>query len=144
MKKFMLLFVMIFVLSVSSFCQSISTAPFQKYLINSLGVLVDKTMEGYNLENYVDFYRYFANKMDSIVASRYFKALYVDVYKKDLGYLESKKLLLQESVLDPGFPVLVYECKFENFDKVLLIVNFIKEEGAYRITQVRLSKVRQQ
>ena len=141
MKKVWLLILIAFVLSMSGLSSNVSAQPSHDYMVDSLNVIVDNTMKGYNLENYVDFYRYFADKMESAVAKQYFKAVYVDVYKKNLGYLEAKKLLSEESSFDPGFPIMVYECQFEKYKDVIMIVNFIKEEGAYRITQLTIDKV---
>lgn len=128
------------VLCLVSFNNSLLAQPTSRYLSSSLQVLADKALEAYNNEDSVEFFEYYAESMKPVATSQYFKNMYVDSYKKDLGRLESKELLPAKSSLRTNFPVLAYEGDFENFDKVLITVNFKKEYDNYRITQIKFDK----
>jgi len=79
--------------------------------------------------------------MAPITGREHFKAVFLDVYKANLGHAEPKRILRKESSLDTDFPVLIYEGEFEKYDRVLITVNFMNEDGNYRITQVRFDKI---
>ncbi len=129
-------FLSIFSLQSNTYCQ-----PSQEYMIDTLNLLVDKTLDAYNVENHVEFYRYFACRMDPITRSHHFKKVYIDTYKKQLGRILTWELLEKESYFDPDFPVLAYKCEFEKNPCVFMTINFEKENGSYMITQIRFDKI---
>ena len=115
--------------------------PTDDYFVNNLEILANEALNGYNLEDYVQFYQYFAKDMAPIATKSYFQAVYIDSYKEDLGDILSKKLLRQESSLDPAYPVLVYSGIFEKFSNVLIKINFKREHDNYRITMIRFDRM---
>ena len=123
-----------------SFNCSAWAQPTNKYLLGTLEVLADSALEGYNTQDSVQFYKYFAKSMEELTKDQYFKSLYVEVHMRDLGYLESKVLLLDQSSLDPNFPNLVYKAKFQKRDNIWVTVNFQKEYENYRITRIKYNK----
>lgn len=142
MKRLVFSFLMMAFFSVLILQPNAYPQPSQQYMIDTLNLLVEKTLDAYNLENHVEFYRYFACKMEPVTRSHHFKKVYIDIYKKELGYVESWVLLENESYLNPDFPVLAYQCVFEKNPCVFLTVNFAKENGAYVITEMRFDKVK--
>ena len=141
MRRTPLIFLLILILATSIVVLEVYPQPSQKYMLDTLNLLVDKTLKAYNAENPIEFYRYFADKMEDVAKCNYFEAVYVDGYKKALGFIESRELLEDESSFDPDFPVLAYKCEFEKNPCVFMTVNFIKEDDTYRITQIRFDKI---
>jgi len=115
--------------------------PSDNYLINTLDVLVQRTLQAYNHQDYAMFYKYFAKQMAPIQAKRFFDAEYMSVYKKQLGAVLEKRLLREKSRLNHDLPELVYQAKFENFNPVLITVNFVNQHDDYRITRIRFDRV---
>ncbi len=144
MKKIFLVFMIGFVLNMLILDHNATSQPSQKYLLEVLELLADSALKGYNFQDYVKFYEYFAQQMDPVTAKQHFKTLYTAECWQNLGYLDSKKLLRHKSSLDSDFPLLVYEAKFEKHDRVLVRVNFIKEYDNYRITRIRFDKIHKQ
>lgn len=141
MRKIVLLSLALAICSVCIFCDDIDAQPSQDYLIKSLDVLVDAALMAYNFEDYIKFTEYFAKSMESSITEEYFSGIYLDFYKKTLGYVKFKKLSLEKSSVDPNRPALVYNAIFEKYDKVIITVNFMKEYDNYRITQIKFDKV---
>lgn len=124
----------------ASFNCSAWAQPTNKYLLGTLEVLADKALEGYNSQDAVQFYEYFAKSMEPVTTDQYFENFFIKGYMKDFGLMESKMLSLGQSSLRPDFPSLVYKAKFQNYDNVLITVNFQKEYDNYRITQIKFDK----
>jgi hypothetical protein len=141
MRRLCVLFLMMSALSIFISQPNACSEPSQTYVIDTLNLLVAKTLDAYNVENHVEFYRYFACKMEPITRSHHFKKVYIDIYKKELGRILEWELLEKESYFDPDFPVLAYQCKFEKNPCVFMTINFEKEDGSYMITQIRFDKI---
>ena len=141
MRKLCLVILLVFAIGIPGFSHQISGTSAKEYLARSLDIMVDRTLEAYNSEDYIAFFEYFAKNMNSLTTKQYFKAVYVGSYKKNLGRIKLKKLLRNESFIDPDFPVLTYRAKFEKHDMVLIIVNFAKEHDSYKITQIRFDRL---
>ena len=135
---------------IALFILSMATGPFvhaqhfKSYLVESLDILVAKTLEAYNLENHLSFYEYFADKMEPITEAHHFTAVYMEGYKKVLGDCYARELIPEESVLDPDYPVLVYRATFQKYVPVRIIINFVKEFDNYRISQIRFDKIHEE
>ena len=130
----------IFVLSFLFTSFSALAQPSKDYLIEIWNLLTNKALVAYNSENYTDFRSCFADSMSSAVTKSYFKEVFLGTYKKNLGFVESVKFLKNQSSLDPDFPILLYSAEFEKYKPVLITVNFMNENGRYRITQLRFDK----
>ena len=139
MKKYQLIPVL-FLLGVIFAAKPISAQPSKDYLIEIWNLLTNKALVAYNSENYTDFRSCFADSMSSAVTKSYFKEVFLGTYKKNLGFVESVKFLKNQSSLDPDFPTLLYSAEFEKYKQVLITVNFMNENGRYRITQLRFDK----
>lgn len=140
MKYFSLMLLGIFALCFFSPVGAIAEQPAKDYLANSLDLLVNSALTAYNCGDYVKFYEYFAKQLEPITAEKYFKAIYIDGYKRNFGDFISKSLLLQESTLDPDFPMLVYKAKFSDCPNAKITVNFTKEYDNYRINRIVFDK----
>ncbi len=115
--------------------------PTQEYFVDSLEILANEALEGYNLEDYIKFYQYFSKDMSGLTSKEYFKAVFLDSYKKDLGDIIAKKLLAEKSFLDSNYPILVYNGTFEKANNVLVTINFEKEYDSYRISMIRFDRL---
>ena len=139
MKKYQLILGLL-LLGVIFTAKPISAQPSREYLIEIWNLLTNKALVAYNSENYTDFRSCFADSMSSAVTKSYFKEVFLGTYKKNLGFVESVKFLKNQSSLDPDFPTLLYSAEFEKYKQVLITVNFMNENGRYRITQLRFDK----
>ena len=111
------------------------------YILKTLSLLAQKSFSGYNSANYEDFIEYCSAKTKSLITKEYFENLYMQIYKKDFGQIIVFRPLLEECQLDQNFPVLVYQAKFEEYDEVLVTVNFMREYDTYRITRIEFDKI---
>ncbi len=142
MRKILLLALLMFTIAIPSFShEDLSLSSEERYIIRSLDFIVDKTLQAYNDEDSIGFFKYFSPNSSALVSQKSFKAVYLDTYKKDFGGLQAKELLLEESLIDDTFPVLIYLGKFEQCAGVRIIFNFRKEKSGYKITQVRFDRV---
>lgn len=115
--------------------------PSEDYLAASLDLIVGQALQAYNSEDYFKFFEYFAKEMSPITTKQYFKAVYTNGHKRNLGEFYRRDLILKQSSLDPDYPMLVYEGQFEKYDQVLIVVNFTKEYDNYRIERIRFDKI---
>jgi len=115
--------------------------PSEDYLAASLDLLVGQALGAYNSEDHFKFFEYFAKDMSAITTKQYFRAVYTNGHKKNLGEFYRRELILKDSSLDPDYPMLVYEGEFEKYNQVLIVVNFAKEYSNYRIKRIRFDKI---
>jgi len=139
MKLFFYLGLVVFLISTVSVC-NLKAEVSKELLLEYLDFLVSETLDAYNADNYIKFYKYFAPTMDSITTVEYFNVIYRDRYKKTLGYFETKELVPARISLDYDFPVLFYLAKFSKREEVLIAVYFKREEDKYKITDLRFEK----
>ncbi len=126
----------------SSFCFAPAySQPSKEYLRATLEILLDEALLAYNSGDHVKFFEYFAKEMDPITTEQYFRSVYVNGHKRQLGDFISKKMIKEQSLLDPDFPMLVYEAVFTKNKNVIIIVNFTKEYDNYRIERIRFDRV---
>ncbi|MBU2044150.1 MAG: hypothetical protein KJ977_00325 [Candidatus Omnitrophica bacterium] len=121
--------------------EPVCSQPSKGYLLGTLEILVDEALLAYNTEDYLKFFEYFAKEMNPITTEQYFRAVYINGYKSQLGDLVSKQLIKEESLIDPDFPMLVYQAVFTKNRDVVIIVNFTKEYDNYRIERIRFDRV---
>lgn len=107
----------------------------------ALEEMADKALKGYNDGDWKVFYADYAKSMAALATEPVFKMMYQDQAMKNLGKYESKKLLDKETVVQGDTPLLVYEAKFEKAEKVKASFNFTKEDGKFKIMQIRFDKM---
>ena len=119
----------------------VCSQPSKDYLLGTLEILVDEALLAYNAEDYIKFFEYFSQEMDPITTEQYFRSVYVNGHKRQLGDFVSKQLIREESLIDPDFPMLVYQAIFTKNRDVIITVNFAKEYDNYRIERIRFDRV---
>lgn len=137
-KKYIGLIIILFIIFFLN--SSIFAETSKDYLIKIWNIIVNKALVAYNSENYNDFRSCFADSLSSAATKSYFEEIYLGTYKKNLGFVESVKFLKNQSSLESFFPVLLYQAQFEKHKDVLITVNFMNEDGRYRITSLRFDK----
>lgn len=105
-------------------------------LIKVLDSKVSQALEAYNRGNYMKFREQFANSVKPEISERYFKGIFIDMYKYELGDFKSKLLKEEKSNFVGKYPYLVYEGFFEKKQDVSILVNFKKEDDMYRISRL--------
>jgi len=123
------------------FWPGVLAQPSEEYLTETLDILVSGALQAYNSEDSFKFFEYFAKEMLPITTKRHFKAEFIKIHKKNLGDFHFRKLIREDSTLDPDYPILVYQGEFEKYDNVLIVVNFAREYDNYRIERIRFDKV---
>jgi hypothetical protein len=113
----------------------------REQFLKILDPLVDKALAGYNSEDPVKFFKYFAKALKHTTTRQYFHAVYMGTYKKDLGGYKSRVLIESKCSFDQYYPMLVYEGVFDNYKRVIITVTFMNEYGFYRITQISFDKI---
>ena len=144
MRKLISIFALIVLLCTNLLCVRIAAQDFSRYMIETLEILVDRTLEAYNIEDHIKFHEYYAKQMNEITVKQYFWANFVEGYKEDFGEYLTRKLLKDKSVLDPDFPMLAYSAEFAKNKKSFIRVNFVKEYDNYRITRMRFDTVHEE
>ena len=104
-----------------------------------LDAMLDKALAGYNAGNHTAFFADFAKMMASITTEQTFNTMYRGMYFTTYGKYVSRTPIKAETVLLGDSPLLVYAAEFEKNKKVKISVNFIKEEGAFKIMQIQLA-----
>ena len=105
-----------------------------------LEAIIDNALKGYNDGDYKVFFADYAKSMAAVATEQTFKSMYTDQYKKNLGDYVSRKPIDKETVLMGDFPLMVFDAEFSKEKKVKLSVNFTKEDGKFKIMQMRFDK----
>lgn len=109
-----------------------------EYLLRTLDLIAEKTFQGYNSEDYLQFFQYYSNTLTDVKNNRqYFTNVFMDVYKNNFGTILTRRIDRQASNLNPQYPRLVYTAECKKASDVLIVVNFQEESGTYRITQIK-------
>lgn len=111
------------------------------YLKNTLSLMADKTLEAYNYNDYLAFFRYYSNTLSQLKTKKYFDNLFVSVYKDKFGDILSKELIEEKSSFDPYYPRLAYQAVCRKVEKVLITIYFQEESDTYRITRVVFDRI---
>ena len=104
-----------------------------------LEAMTDKALAAYNAGDAKVFYADFAKMMASIATEQTFNMMYRDMYMKTYGKYVSRKLIKSESSIFEDTPLMVFEAEFEKAKKVKVSVNFMKENGVYKIMQMQFA-----
>ena len=136
MKKVILsIFIFVFCLSFSVLAQDAVNA--QAKILADLEPMVADTLAGYNAENYEEYFMHFAKSMKAIATPQVFKNMVMNMWKKKVGEFKSRVLVEKKCSFNDDFPLLVFEGTFKN-SKMMISVNFMKEDGKYKIMQFRI------
>lgn len=111
------------------------------YLKDALESMADKTLEAYNYDDYIAFFKYYSNTLNQLKTKKYFDNLFMSVYKDRFGEIFSKELIEEKSSFDPYYPRLTYRAKCSKYEPVLITVNFQEESGTYRINRITFDRI---
>ncbi|MFN7976061.1 MAG: hypothetical protein U0166_27625 [Acidobacteriota bacterium] len=102
--------------------------------------MLDNALKAYNAQDAKAFYADYAKSLAGIATDQAFNTMYKDGYMKDLGKFVSKTMVKEKSVVTGDFPLMVFNAKFDKNEKVTLSCNFTKEDGNFKIMQIRFDK----
>ncbi|MFO8052500.1 MAG: hypothetical protein R6U54_00875 [Candidatus Omnitrophota bacterium] len=139
MKKIVLTFIVCLLLFSIGFNLQADTD--SSYLKNVLGLIADKTLDAYNRQDYIAFFKYYSNTLSQFKNKKYFDNLFVAAYKDKFGEIVSKELIEEKSSLDSDYPRLVYKASCTKCNDVLITINFQNEFGTYRIKRVVFDRI---
>jgi hypothetical protein len=105
----------------------------------ALDAMVDKAMAGYNASDAKAFFADYAKLVAAVATETTFNAMYKGVYFQTYGKYVSRQPIKAETVLEGDTPLLVYQAEFERNKKVKISVNFIKEDGAFKVMQIQFA-----
>jgi hypothetical protein len=111
-----------------------------EYSKNTLDLIAEKTLDAYNHQDYLAFFKYYSDSLKQLKTKKYFDNLFMEIYKNRFGNIVSKKLIDEKCNLDSDYPSLVYEAVCTKNNNVLITVNFQKDPGSYRITRVAFDR----
>ena len=101
--------------------------------------ILDEALDAYNAEDAARFLACFGKAAMPPAEPRVFAAVFVGVYQSEFGDYVSKQLNTKETVPDADRGVLVYDAVFDK-RKVKLSANFLREQGALKLVQIRMEK----
>jgi len=106
--------------------------------IEQYGPVVDEALNAYNNEDCKNFYKNFSKQRQGLT-EEVFKAIWIDMYKRDFGNLISKKLIPEKCDLNTVCPLLVYRGKFEKNPDVIIKATFTKDDDSpdYKLFYIR-------
>jgi hypothetical protein len=105
----------------------------------SLDTVVDKALAGYNAGDSKAFFADYAKMVAAVATEATFNAMYKGMYFQTYGKYISRQPIKAETVLEGDTPLLVYQAEFEKNKKVKISVNFIKEDGAFKVMQIQFA-----
>lgn len=104
-----------------------------------LEAMLDKALAAYNAGDAKAFYADSPKSMASVATPQTFEMMYRGMYFKTYGKYVSRTLSKAESSIFEDTPLLVFAAEFELNKKVKISVNFMKEDGAYKIMQIQFA-----
>lgn len=106
--------------------------------LKKLEAIVDNALKAYNDEDHKKFFADYSKLIKDAFNEQTFKALYVDGTKKMYGKYKdkTKKIYKPKTVTKGDMPTLVYVAEFEKEPKVMIAINFVTEDGAYKVLQI--------
>ena len=105
----------------------------------SLDPVVDRALAGYNAGDSKAFFADYAKMVAAVATDATFNAMYKGMYFQSYGKYISREPIKAETVLQGDTPLLVYQGEFEKNKKVKISVNFIKEDGAFKVMQIQFA-----
>ena len=116
-------------------------APAGDSTVKPLEAMLDKALAAYNAGDAKAFWADFATAMKAMATEPTFNMMYRDQHMKNLGKFVSKAAIKAETVAEGEAPLLVHQAEFEKNKKVKISVNFMKQEGAFKLMQVKFDKM---
>jgi hypothetical protein len=110
-------------------------------VLRELTPILDKALAAYNAGDQRALFADFATAATPPPSDRIFQELFEGYYKKDFGRLTALRLYPQETVPDADYGMLVYLAQCERVKLAKVSANFIRENGAPKIVQIRIEKV---
>ncbi len=107
--------------------------------MKAIDAIVSKAMKAYNDADYKKFFADYAKAMSVLATEQTFNALYKTGAMPTYGKFKSMKFIEKVSVTKGDFLLINYEAEFEK-KKAKLQVNFMKEDGVYRIQQLQINE----
>lgn len=108
-------------------------APFEKVL--------DGALTAYNAGDVTSFDSYFAKNARPPADEHTFQAIFDGIYQPELGNYVARRNLAVESVPDPNYGQIVDVAEFAKHTHVKVTANFQREDGAWKIVQLRFEKM---
>ncbi len=107
--------------------------------MKAIDAIVSKAMKAYNEGDHKKFFADYAKAMSVIANEQTFNALYKMGAMATFGKFKSMKFIEKGSVTKGDFLLINYEGTFDK-KKGLIQVNFMKEDGKYRIQQLQINE----
>ncbi len=106
-----------------------------------LAAVLDKALSAYNAGDQAALFADFASTATPTPGDRIFTELFEGFYKMEFGKIVALRLNPKETNPDPDFGLLVYDAQCERQPQAKVSANFLRENGALKIVQVRFEKV---
>lgn len=117
------------------------TLTMQPGAVSELAPVLDRALAAYNAGDMRALLAEFATSAPAIHAEGACERLFEGYYKTEFGRLQSKQIDLKESVPDRDRAALAYDAVFQKRPKAKIIANFIRENGAVKLMQIRIEKL---
>ena len=109
--------------------------------VRGLAAVLDKALSAYNAGDQAALFADFASTATPAPSDRIFTELFEGFYKVEFGRIVALRLNPKETNPDPDFGLLVYDAQCERQPLAKVSANFLRENGALKIVQVRFEKV---
>ncbi|HMP02323.1 MAG TPA: hypothetical protein PKD86_15205 [Gemmatales bacterium] len=108
--------------------------------VKDLEAIIDAAMKAYNEADWKAFFKDYSKDMAAIASEPTFKALYgPNAAMGQFGkFVKRLELIKDQSVLEGENVLAHWHAEFAKNKKVKISVNFVKEDGKYRIQQITL------
>lgn len=112
--------------------------------VKDLETTIDGVMKAYNAGDWKAFFKDYAKDMSAIASEPTFNAMYGPTGAMGTGkygkFVKRLELIKDQSVLEGENVLAQWRAEFAKVKKAKISVNFIKEDGKYKIQQVTLSE----
>ncbi|MBX3167144.1 MAG: hypothetical protein KF760_07020 [Candidatus Eremiobacteraeota bacterium] len=98
---------------------------------------VDQAMDAYNSKSWKDFFKDFTRGSAALGNEQSFTSIYLDGSQQEFGSYESRSLDESRSSFKKTVGLLIYKARFSK-KWGTLSVNFLHEEGDWKIQQLRI------
>ncbi len=109
--------------------------------VQEQAAVLDKALSAYNAGDQAALFADFASTATPAPSDRIFTELFEGFYKVEFGKIVALRLNPKETNPDPDFGLLVYDAQCERQPLAKVSANFLRENGALKIVQVRFEKV---
>lgn len=120
---------------------TVAIAPPTDETLGAFAAVLDKALTAYNAGDQKALFADFAKTATPPADDRIFTELYEGYYKTDFGRIVALRLYELETVSDPEFGMLVYLAQCERVKLARVSANFVRENGAPKIVQLRFERV---